>query len=150
MRCLPNCSADWLALAHHRDDQVETVLFRLLRGAGVSGAAGMPAERHQRGGPRLIRPLLEVPSAVIALYAQEHSLAWVEDESNSRFALPPQLLAARGDAAHRGSSFPVLPGAGACRAPLCRGRAAARRTGAGRSGGRSGHQGALILPISIR
>jgi tRNA(Ile)-lysidine synthase TilS/MesJ len=43
----------------------------------------MPAERHQRDGPRLIRPLLEVPSAVIALYAQEHSLTWVEDESNS-------------------------------------------------------------------
>ncbi len=78
-----NCSADWLALAHHRDDQVETVLFRMLRGAGVSGTAGMPAERHQRDGPRLIRPLLEVPSAVIALYAQEHSLTWVEDESNS-------------------------------------------------------------------
>ena len=76
------CSADWLALAHHRDDQVETMLFRLLRGAGVSGATGMPAERGQSGGPRLIRPLLDVPGAVIARYAQEHSLAWVEDESN--------------------------------------------------------------------
>ena len=76
------CSADWLALAHHRDDQVETMLFRLLRGAGVSGATGMPAERGQSGGPRLIRPLLDVPGAVIARYAQEQSLAWVEDESN--------------------------------------------------------------------
>ena len=76
-------SADWLALAHHRDDQAETVLFRLLRGSGVRGAAGMPAERPQAGGPRLIRPLLDVPRALIARYAAENSLAWVEDESNA-------------------------------------------------------------------
>lgn len=76
-------SADWLALAHHRDDQAETVLFRLLRGAGVKGAAGMPAERPQARGPRLIRPLLEVPATLIARYAEECSLQWVEDESNS-------------------------------------------------------------------
>lgn len=75
--------ADWLALAHHRDDQAETVLFRLLRGAGVNGAAGMPAERPQGDGPRLIRPLLDLPGSVIAGYAGEHALAWVEDESNS-------------------------------------------------------------------
>ena len=75
--------ADWLALAHHRDDQAETVLFRLLRGAGVNGAAGMLAERGQAGGPRLIRPLLEVPRSTIARYAEERSLAWIEDESNA-------------------------------------------------------------------
>ncbi len=76
-------AADWLALAHHRDDQAETVLFRLLRGAGVSGAAGMPAERSQGSGPRLLRPLLEVPGSLLARYAEEHSLAWIEDESNA-------------------------------------------------------------------
>ncbi|WP_186405731.1 tRNA lysidine(34) synthetase TilS, partial [Candidatus Accumulibacter aalborgensis] len=75
--------ADWLALAHHRDDQAETVLFRLLRGAGVSGAAGMLAERPQAGGPRLIRPLLDVPRSTIARYAEERSLSWIEDESNA-------------------------------------------------------------------
>ncbi|HRI90121.1 MAG: tRNA lysidine(34) synthetase TilS [Candidatus Accumulibacter sp.] len=75
--------ADWLALAHHRDDQAETVLFRLLRGAGVAGAAGMPAERPQPGGPRLIRPLLDVSRSQIMRYAETHSLAWVEDESNA-------------------------------------------------------------------
>lgn len=77
------CDADWLALAHHRDDQAETIVFRLLRGSGVSGAAGMPAERPQRGGARLIRPLLEVPGSLIARYAEESSLLWIEDESNA-------------------------------------------------------------------
>lgn len=77
------CPSDWLALAHHRNDQAETVLFRLLRGAGVAGASGMPAERSLVGGPRLIRPLLDVPRALIAHYADQHSLAWVEDESNA-------------------------------------------------------------------
>ncbi len=75
--------SDWLALAHHRDDQSETVLFRLLRGAGVAGAAGMRAERPQSaGGPRLIRPLLSLPRATLAAYAQAQRLTWVEDESN--------------------------------------------------------------------
>jgi tRNA(Ile)-lysidine synthase len=77
------CAADWLALAHHRDDQAETVLFRLLRGAGVSGAGGMPDERSQGDGPRLIRPLLDRPRALIARYAEAHALAWVEDASNA-------------------------------------------------------------------
>jgi tRNA(Ile)-lysidine synthase len=77
------CRADWLAVAHHRDDQAETVLFRLLRGAGVAGAAGMPAERPQRDGPRLIRPLLDVSRSLILRYAEIHSLAWIEDESNT-------------------------------------------------------------------
>jgi len=77
------CRAEWLALAHHRDDQAETVLFRLLRGAGVAGAAGMPAERPQPGGPRLIRPLLNVSRSLILRYAEMHSLAWIEDESNA-------------------------------------------------------------------
>lgn len=76
-------AADWLALAHHRDDQAETVLMRLLRGAGAAGAAGIPAERELAGGPRLIRPLLGVPRAALAAYAQRHALAWVEDESNA-------------------------------------------------------------------
>lgn len=77
------CDADWLALAHHRDDQAETILFRLLRGAGVGGAAGMPAERPQAGGPRLIRPLLDLPRSLLAAYAEENALRWVEDESNA-------------------------------------------------------------------
>lgn len=74
--------AEWLALAHHRDDQAETVLLNLLRGAGVSGAAGMHAERPRATGPTLLRPLLDIPRAAIESYASAHALTWIEDESN--------------------------------------------------------------------
>ncbi|MCM8625360.1 tRNA lysidine(34) synthetase TilS [Accumulibacter sp.] len=75
--------ADWLVLAHQRDDQAETILFRLLRGAGVGGAAGMPVERPLGEGPRLLRPLLGIPRATIAAYAEACSLVWIDDESNT-------------------------------------------------------------------
>jgi tRNA(Ile)-lysidine synthase len=74
--------ADWLALAHHRDDQTETVLLQLLRGAGVSGAAGMSAARAQVRGPALARPFLGLSRAVIQCYARMQGLSWIEDESN--------------------------------------------------------------------
>lgn len=76
------CDADWLALAHHRDDQAETVLLNLLRGAGVAGAAGMLAERSQVSGPTLVRPLLDIPRSVVKDYAAGNSLRWIDDESN--------------------------------------------------------------------
>ena len=77
-----DCDADAVALAHHRDDQAETVLLNLLRGSGIAGAAGMLAERAQVYGPSLIRPLLDVPRTVIEDYAAEHALRWIDDESN--------------------------------------------------------------------
>lgn len=77
------CDADWLALAHHRDDQAETVLLNLLRGAGIAGAAGMLPERPQVRGPALIRPLLDVPRSAIEAYAEAHGLRWIDDESNT-------------------------------------------------------------------
>ena len=76
------CRADWLALAHHRDDQAETVLLNLVRGAGVAGAAGMLAERPQAHGPTLVRPLLDVPRSIVEAYAAAHALIWINDESN--------------------------------------------------------------------
>ncbi len=76
------CTADWLALAQHRDDQAETLLLNLLRGAGVAGAAGMPVERRLGAQCRLIRPLLDVPRREIEAYAQAHGLRWVDDDSN--------------------------------------------------------------------
>ena len=72
---------DVLALAHQLDDQAETVLMNLLRGAGPRGASGMPARAAFRG-RELVRPLLGVPREAIVAYAREHELAWMEDESN--------------------------------------------------------------------
>ncbi len=74
--------ADFLVLAQHRDDQAETVLLQLVRGAGVAGLAGMAPARSS-GGPVLLRPLLGVARAEIERYARDHALAWVEDESNA-------------------------------------------------------------------
>lgn len=71
-----------VALAHHADDQAETLLLQLMRGAGPHGLAAMPLERSDAQGPRLLRPLLHVSGALVAAYARTHSLAWIEDESN--------------------------------------------------------------------
>jgi len=73
--------AEALALAHHLDDQAETVLMNLLRGAGLRGASGMPV-RGELGGKLVVRPLLAVPRTAIVRYARAHSLTWVEDEMN--------------------------------------------------------------------
>lgn len=76
--------ADFLALAHHQDDQAETVLLQLVRGAGVAGLAGMASARSAgRGGPVLLRPLLGASRAEIERYARDRELEWVEDESNA-------------------------------------------------------------------
>ncbi|MFJ7285021.1 tRNA lysidine(34) synthetase TilS [Pseudomonas sp. NPDC099000] len=70
-----------LLTAQHRDDQAETLLFRLLRGAGVRGLSGMPRERVLGRG-HLLRPLLDVTRAELEAYATEHQLTWIEDPSN--------------------------------------------------------------------
>ncbi|VVO97657.1 tRNA(Ile)-lysidine synthase [Pseudomonas fluorescens] len=70
-----------LLTAQHRDDQAETLLFRLLRGAGVRGLAGMPLQRSLGKG-HLLRPLLGVSRAELEAYAAEHRLSWIEDPSN--------------------------------------------------------------------
>ena len=69
---------DWILLGHHRDDQAETVLLNLLRGAGVHGAAAMTERRG-----RLLRPLLDVSREQIVEYANRNGLSWIEDESNA-------------------------------------------------------------------
>lgn len=70
-----------LVVAQHRDDQVETVLLRLLRGAGSRGLAAMRVERSL-GESTLWRPLLEVPRAALQAHAQARGLRWIEDPSN--------------------------------------------------------------------
>lgn len=70
---------DWVAVAHHQDDQAETLLLQLLRGAGVRGLASMAAHNAQQ---RLLRPLLNISKADLEAYARYNQLQWVEDESN--------------------------------------------------------------------
>jgi tRNA(Ile)-lysidine synthase len=102
--------ADFVALAHHLDDQVETFLLQLLRGAGPKGLSAMPVMRRQRAGagtdkrvrrrdegtvapslhspssipsPCILRPLLEVKRNEIVAYARARKLEWIEDDSNA-------------------------------------------------------------------
>jgi tRNA(Ile)-lysidine synthase len=103
---LRRAGADAVALAHHADDQAETVLLQLARGAGPHGLAAMPAlQVHGRGHghehelqhprhdvPALIRPFLALPAATLAAYAGAHALAWVDDPSNDDTALRRNAL----------------------------------------------------------
>ncbi len=77
---LQTAKADFICLAHHQDDQAETLLLQLARGAGVKGLAGMAQVDIKR---RLVRPLLTIPHGDLMAYANQHQLQWVEDESNS-------------------------------------------------------------------
>ncbi|XRD86120.1 tRNA lysidine(34) synthetase TilS [Dyella acidisoli] len=70
-----------LVFGHHLDDQVETVLLKLLRGAGPEGLGGMRAERPLGHGA-VWRPLLEVPRQVLRDYVQTHDLPCIHDPSN--------------------------------------------------------------------
>ena len=73
----------YVALAHHLDDQAETVLLQLLRGSGLKGVAAMPELRALPGSKvRLYRPLLAISRAALVARAKERGLAWIEDESN--------------------------------------------------------------------
>src|SRR5690606_38149512 len=71
-------AGEWLALAHHLDDQAETFLLRALRGSGVDGLAAM-RERRDFGDGQLWRPLLQLPRAALEAYARQHGLTWIED-----------------------------------------------------------------------
>jgi tRNA(Ile)-lysidine synthase len=71
-----------LVTAQHRDDQVETLLLQLFRGAGVAGLAAMP-RKARLGRELLVRPMLDATRAEIEQYAKANRLAWVEDPSNA-------------------------------------------------------------------
>ncbi len=113
-RAADRVGADFIALGHHRDDQAETVLMRLMRGAGAAGMAAMA----ERGPERLIRPMLSISRAEIREYLEACAISFVEDSSNSSRDFLRNRI--RGE---------LTPDA---RARLC---ARARRT-AGRIGGR--------------
>lgn len=89
---------DYVVLAHHQDDQAETVLLQLLRGAGVRGLSAMPELRRANKAstaPALLRPLLEVPRSAIEAYAFAHRLEWIDDESNTDTSLARNFLRLR-------------------------------------------------------
>ena len=71
-------------LAHHRDDQAETVLLQVARGTGIRGLAAMPEKRALAGSSvALVRPMLDATREEILAWAKARGLAWVEDESNA-------------------------------------------------------------------
>lgn len=108
--------ADYVALAHHLDDQAETLLLQLLRGAGVKGLGAMPVVRNLGSGirspalavigeasaqrPKVLRPLLDVSRREIECYARENTLQWITDESNDDVSFDRNFL--------RQEFFPLL------------------------------------------
>ena len=92
---------DRIALGHTRDDQSETVLFRLLRGTGLRGLAGIyPVTDDDSGRPSYVRPLIEVTRGEVIAFLRSRGITWREDSSNLdprfarnriRRALLPQL-----------------------------------------------------------
>lgn len=72
---------DVLLLAQHADDQAETLIYRLMRGAGLKGLGGMPASRSLGKG-KLLRPLLGVSRPELEIWVREQGIEWVEDKSN--------------------------------------------------------------------
>ena len=74
--------SSWVAAAHTADDQVETVLHRLLRGTGPRGLAGMSRVAHLAEATRIIRPLLEVPRSEIERWLTDRRQSWRTDATN--------------------------------------------------------------------
>ncbi|KAA3650653.1 MAG: tRNA lysidine(34) synthetase TilS, partial [Proteobacteria bacterium] len=70
-----------LLTAHHLNDDVETLVFRLLRGTGLNGLTGMTATGHFFG-ISIFRPLINTPKSIINQYLSDYNLAWIEDSSN--------------------------------------------------------------------
>jgi tRNA(Ile)-lysidine synthase len=84
-------AGEWLLLGHHRDDQAETVLLKLLRGAGPQGLGGMRVFRPLGGG-QLWRPLLDCSRAQLHAYVDAHQLDCIDDSSNRDIRLARNLL----------------------------------------------------------
>lgn len=107
-RAFAGLAVDAVALAHHADDQAETLLLQLLRGAGPPGLAAMPAERKPAAGPVLVRPFLALPRSLLDAAALARGLSWVEDESNADLRLRRNYL--RAEVAPRlAAAFPGYP-----------------------------------------
>lgn len=77
------CGARLVATAHTVDDQVETILHRLLRGTGLEGLCGMPQARELVEGIAVVRPMLAIPAATVRGYLRDVGQIWREDASNA-------------------------------------------------------------------
>lgn len=75
-------NGDLVLTAQHQEDQAETLLLQLFRGAGPKGLSAM-AEVSTFGGGKLVRPLLHTTKTDILAYAKQHDLKWIEDPSNT-------------------------------------------------------------------
>ena len=75
--------ADAILLAHHQDDQAETVVLQAMRGGSLRGLSAMPATRRSEAGAPLLRPWLGVRRAELLNYARVSKLDWIEDDSNA-------------------------------------------------------------------
>jgi tRNA(Ile)-lysidine synthase len=92
-----------LCTAHNQNDQAETTMLNWLRGSGTAGLAGM-CQSQTLYQMEILRPLLSFPRSLLAQFASQHQLKWVEDDSNTslkfernyiRQKIMPQLLASR-------------------------------------------------------
>jgi len=104
-RVAADIGADRIAVGHTQDDQAETFLLKLMRGAGLTGLGGIYPRRGA-----LIRPLLEVTDAALRVYLTGQGERWVEDESNGdlhnprnrvRHRILPEMDRAAGGSSHR-------------------------------------------------
>lgn len=110
--CAEEHGTNRLFLAHHADDQAETVLLNVLRGTGLAGLAGMQPEIEMSNGLELLRPMLGIRRSEIEAYARQHRIRWREDSSNAdpkhtRNRLRNQILPAL-DAAMERDVTPAL------------------------------------------
>ncbi|MBA2655626.1 MAG: tRNA lysidine(34) synthetase TilS [Tatlockia sp.] len=82
---------DCLLLAHHKDDQAETLLLQLFRGAGIDGLCAMPSKK-EFANAHLLRPFLKLSRQELEVYGKAHQLNWIEDESNQNSSFSRNYL----------------------------------------------------------
>ena len=90
---------DLICTAHHKDDQLETIFFRLMRGTGIEGLKGIPAWRKSSG-LSYFRPFLDFTKKELLEYALINKMEWIEDESNFDIKFSRNFI--------RNSVFPLL------------------------------------------
>ena len=111
-RAAADMAADRIAVGHTQDDQAETVLLKLMRGAGLRGLGGIYPRRDA-----VIRPLLDVTRDDLRAYLQSRAETWIEDETNQDLANPRNRIRHRVlpelDRALEGSARPAISRAAA-------------------------------------